>query len=158
MPTWMTSLMGVRPGRLFCFGISIIEVKRFQCLSRSHSQQIAQSAIAFEEQRLGRKPLGNGPSWWRYAGITMHGVCLLRTNPRCNPISAATLQAFHQQLFQVCSDPLKRELERIHGAESLRTDNHKTTAAVQVLSNGTVVQVFVLAGDLLRKVGAEKVH
>ena len=116
----------------------------------SMSQQIAHSAIAFEEQRLGRKPtsvtvvLGGDT-----LAITMHGVLSPAEQVLiASQSGAATLQAFHQQLFQVSSDPLKREIERITGIDVCEADNHKTTAAVQVLSNGTVVQVFVLAGDL----------
>jgi uncharacterized protein YbcI len=117
---------------------------------RSKSQQIAQTAIAFEEQRLGRKPtsvtvvLGGDT-----LAITMHGVLSpAEQTLAATQFGTATLQAFHQQLFQVCSDPLKRDIERITGLKVCESDNHKTTAAVQVLSNGTVVQVFVLVGDL----------
>lgn len=115
----------------------------------SMAQQIAQSAIAFEEQRLGRKPasvtvvLGGDT-----LVITMHGV-LSRTEMTLaeSPAGAAQLQEFHQQLFQISSDPLRREIERITGL-GLREANDKAAAAVQVFSVGTVVQVFLLAGRL----------
>ena len=117
---------------------------------QSMSQQIAQTAIAFEEQRLGRKPtsvtvvLGGDT-----LAITMHGVLSPAEQALAATHSgAATLQAFHQQLFQLSSDPLKQEIERITGLKVCEANNQKTTTAVQVLSNGTVVQVFVLAGDL----------
>ena len=81
--------------------------------------------------------------------LQVHGVLSLAEQTLAETeLGTATLRAFHQQLFQVCSDPLKRDIERITGLKVCEADNHKTTAAVQVLSNGTVVQVFVLAGDL----------
>ena len=115
------------------------------------AQQIAQTAIAFEEQRLGRKPtsvtvvLGGDT-----LVITMHGVLspaeqVLATSPA----GAAQLQEFHQNLFQLSSDPLRREIERITGLEICEDAKNKAAAAVQVFSVGTVVQVFLLAGRLL---------
>src|SRR5476651_2333188 len=112
-------------------------------LPLSMAQQIAQAAIAFEEQRLGRKPssvtvvLGGDT-----LVITMHGVLsLAEKSLAASPASAAKLQEFHQQLFQLSSDPLRQEI-RITGLEICEDDKNKATAAVQVFSVGTVVQVF----------------
>ena len=58
------------------------------------------------------------------------------------------MQEFHQQLFQLSSDPLRREIKRITGLEICEDAKDKATAAVQVFSVGTVVQVFLLAGRL----------
>lgn len=116
----------------------------------SMAQQIAQSAIAFEEQRLGRKPksvtvvLGGDT-----LVITMHGV-LSRAEMTlaASPAGVAKLQEFHQNLFQLSSDPLRQEIKRITGLEICEDATNKAAAAVQVFSVGTVVQVFLLAGRL----------
>jgi uncharacterized protein YbcI len=116
----------------------------------SMAQQIAQTAIAFEEQRLGRKPtsvtvvLGGDT-----LVITMHGVLSPAEKVvAASPAGAAQLQEFHQRLFQLSSDPLRREITRITGLEICAVAKDKATAAVQVFSVGTVVQVFILAGCL----------
>ena len=116
----------------------------------SMAQQIAQTAIAFEEHRLGRKPtsvtvvLGGDT-----LVITMHGVLSPAEQAlAASPAGAAKLQEFHLNLFQLFSDPLRREITRITGLELRETAQDKMTAAVQVFSVGTVVQVFLLAGRL----------
>jgi uncharacterized protein YbcI len=116
----------------------------------SMAQQIAQTAIAFEEQRLGRKPtsvtvvLGGDT-----LVITMHGVLSpAEQGLAASPAGAAQLQEFHQKLFQLSSDPLRREIKRITGLELCEVAKDKASAAVQVFSVGTVVQVFLLAGCL----------
>ena len=116
----------------------------------SMAKQLAQMAIAFEEQRLGRKPtsvtvvLGGDT-----LVITMHGV-LSRAEMTLadNSVGVAKLQEFHQQLFQLSSDPLRREIKRITGLEICEDAKNKATAAVQVFAIGTVVQVFLLVGRL----------
>jgi uncharacterized protein YbcI len=116
----------------------------------SIARQIAQSAVVFEEQRLGRKPasvtvvLGGDT-----LVITMHGVLSLAEKALASsPEGAARLQEFHQNLFQLSSSPLRQEIERITGLEICEDAKNKATAAVQVFSVGTVVQVFLLAGRL----------
>ena len=116
----------------------------------STAQQIAQTAIALEERRLGRKPksvtvvLGGDT-----LVITMHGVLSPAEQAlAASPAGAAQLQEFHQQLFKLSSDPLRQEIKRITGLEVCEAAKDKATAAVQVFSVGTVVQVFLLAGCL----------
>jgi uncharacterized protein YbcI len=114
------------------------------------AQQIAQTAIAFEEQRLGRKPISvtvvlGGDT----LVITMHGVLSPAEKLlAASPTGAAELQEFHQRLFNLSSDPLKQEIERITGLEICEAAKDKATAAVQVFSVGTVVRVFLLTGRL----------
>jgi uncharacterized protein YbcI len=116
----------------------------------SMAQQIAQTAIAFEEQRLGRKPISvtvvlGGDT----LVITMHGVLSPAEKVlAASPAGVAQLQEFHQQLFKLSSDPLRQEIKRITGLEVCEAATDKATAAVQVFSVGTVVQVFLLAGRL----------
>jgi uncharacterized protein YbcI len=116
----------------------------------SMAQQIAQTAIAFEEKRLGRKPtsvtavLGGDT-----LVITMHGVLSpAEQTLAASPAGAAQLREYHQQLFQISSDPLRREIERITGLKICEEAKNKGTAAVQVTVVGTVVQVFLLGGQL----------
>jgi uncharacterized protein YbcI len=116
----------------------------------SMAQQIAQTAIAFEEKRLGRRPtsvtvvLGGDT-----LVITMHGVLSSAEQAlAASPVGAAKLQEYHQQLFEISSDPLRREIERITGLGTCELARNKATSAVQVLLVGTVVQVFLLAGHL----------
>ena len=116
----------------------------------SMAQQIAQTAIAFEQRRLGRKPtsvtvvLGGDT-----LVITMHGVLSpAEKTLAASPTGGARLQEFHQQLFKLFSDPLRQEIKRITGLEIREVATDKATAAVQVFSLGTVVQVFLLAGRL----------
>ena len=114
------------------------------------AQQIAQTAITFEEQRLSRKPtsvtvvLGGDT-----LVITMHGVLSPAEKAlAASPEGAAQLQELHQQLFKLSSDPLRQEIERITGLKICEDGKNKATAAVQVFAIGTVVQVFLLAGRL----------
>jgi uncharacterized protein YbcI len=116
----------------------------------SMAQQIAQTAIAFEEKRLGRKPesvtviLGGDT-----LVITMHGVLSAAEKAlAASPAGAAQLQEYHRQLFEHSSGPLRQEIKRITGLEICEVAEHKATAAVQVFSVGTVVQVYLLAGRL----------
>jgi uncharacterized protein YbcI len=117
---------------------------------KSMAQQIAQTAIAFEEQRLGRKPISvtvvlGGDT----LVITMHGVLSPAEKVlAASPAGAAQLQEFHQQMFKLSWDPLRQEIKRITGLEVCEAAKDKATAAVQVFSVGTVVQVFLLAGHL----------
>ena len=116
----------------------------------SMAQQIAQTAIAFEEQRLGRKPksvtvvLGGDTLVITMRGVLSPAEQALATSPE----GAAQLQVFHEKLFQLSSDPLRREIEKITGLEICEVAKNKAAAAVQVFSVGTVVQVFLLAGRL----------
>jgi len=114
------------------------------------ARQIAQIAIAFQEQRLGRKPtsvtvvLGGDT-----LVITMHGLLSAAEKAlAASPAGAAQLQEFHHQLFKLSSDPLRKEIKRITGLEICEVAKDKATAAVQVFSGGTVVQVFLLVGSL----------
>ena len=114
------------------------------------AQQIAQTAIAFEEQRLGRKPtsvtvvLGGDTLL-----ITMHGVLSpAEMALAASSAGAAQLQEFHQQLFNLSSDPLRREIKRITGLDVCTVAQNRAAAAVQVFAIGTVVQVYLLAGRL----------
>lgn len=114
----------------------------------SMAQQIGQTAIAFEEQRLGRKPksvtvvLGGNTLVITMDGVLSRGEMTLAESS----VGAAKLQEFHQELFNHSSEPLRQEIKRITGLEICEVTKDKPTAAVQVFSTGTVVQVFLLRG------------
>src|SRR5271167_1884108 len=107
----------------------------------SMAQQIAQTAFAFEEHRLGRRPksvtvvLGGDT-----LVITMHGV-LSRAEMILaeNPAGAAKLLEFHQELFHHSSEPLRQAIKRITGLEVCVIAKDNAVAAVQVFPTGTVV-------------------
>lgn len=114
----------------------------------SMAQQIAHTAIAFEQQRLGRRPTSvTAVLADDTLVITMHGV-LSRAEMTLaeSSVGAAKLQEFHQELCNHSSEPLRKEIKRITGLELCEVAKDKPTAAVQVFSTGTVVQVFLLRG------------
>lgn len=117
--------------------------------THSMAQQIGQSAIALEEQRLGRKPKSvtvviGGDT----LVITMHGVLSpAEMSMAVNAAAAAQLQEFHQYLFDHSITALRQEIRRITGLEICDVAKDKA-AAVQVVPIGTVVQVFLLAGRI----------
>src|SRR5258708_2522700 len=130
-PTWTLALAGCSStSACFVFGHRN-HVGRTIPMTQPHSmaQQIGQTAIAFEEQRLGRKPtsvtvvLGGDT-----LVITMHGVLSPAEKAlAASPAGAAELMVFHQQLFQLSSDPLRREITRITGLEISEIAKDKVT-------------------------------
>jgi uncharacterized protein YbcI len=119
-------------------------------LDPSVAQQIAQAAIAFQQQRTGHKP--------KSAAVVLSGDTLLITLDGAlspaekalaqSPEGAAQLQEFHRQLFSNSADELRQEIERITGVEVREaTAEVETTigTVAQVFTTGTMVQVFLLA-------------
>ena len=116
----------------------------------SMAEQIAQSAIAFEEHRLGRRPksvtvlLGGNTLVITMQGVLSPAEMALAVSPK----GATQLQEFHQHLFNDSSGRLREEIKRITGLEVCEDATHSATAAVQVFAVGTVVQMFLLDGRL----------
>ena len=110
----------------------------------SKAQQIAQVARAFEQQTTGRPPsrvsvvLSEDTLVITLRGTMSQAETVLAKRPD----GAAQLREFHRQLFTTASEPLRREITRITGA-----DVREATAEVET-STGTVVQVFSLAQAL----------
>ncbi len=117
------------------------------------AQQIAQAAIAFQEQRTGHAPtsvtvvLGADT-----LVITLHGAfspaeqALAKT-----PEGAAHVQKFHRELFANSCEPLRQEIKRITGVdvqEATAEVEPTTSTIVQVFTTGTMVQVFQLAQNV----------
>jgi uncharacterized protein YbcI len=114
------------------------------------AQQIAQAAIAFEQQRTGHTPksvtvvLSDST-----LVITLHGVLSEAEKVLArSPEGAAQLQDFHRQLFANASESLRQEIKRITGVEvrEATAEVEPTTGTVVgVFTTGTTVQVYLLA-------------
>ena len=119
-------------------------------LDPSMAQQIAQAAIAFQQQRTGHEPKSvavvlSGDTLL----ITLHGALSPAEKALAqSPEGAAQVQEFHRQLFTNSADELRQEIKRITGVEVREaTAEVETTTGtvVQVFTTGTMVQVFLLA-------------
>jgi uncharacterized protein YbcI len=119
-------------------------------LDPSVAQQIAQSAIAFHQQRTGHEPQSaavvlSGDTLL----ITLHGALSPAEKALAqSPAGAARLQEFHRQLFTTSADGLRQEIKRITGVEvregSAEIEPTSGTV-VQVFKTGAMVQVFLLS-------------
>jgi uncharacterized protein YbcI len=119
----------------------------------TRAQQIARVASAFERQRTGHAPesvavIISGDT----LVVTLRGalspaeLALAQT-----PAGAAQVQAFHRLLFTTACGPLRKEIGRITGVEVREAAAEVEPAAgavAQVFTDGTIVQVFLLAGSL----------
>ena len=116
----------------------------------SVAQQIAQAAIACQQQRTGHEP--------KSAAVVLSGDMLLITlygalSPAekalaQDPDGAAQVQEFHRQLFASSADELRQENKRITGVdvrEATAEIETTTGTVVQIFTTGTMVQVFSLA-------------
>ena len=119
-------------------------------LDPSVAQQIAQAAIAFQQQRTGHAP--------QSVAVILSGDTLMITLHEAlspaekalaqSPEGAARVQEFHRQLFANSADELREEIKRITGVEVREaTAEVETTTGtvVQTFTTGTMVQVFQLA-------------
>ena len=121
-----------------------------ESLNPSAAQQIAQAAIAFQQQRTGHEPKSvavvlSGDTLL----ITLHGALSQAEKALAqSPAGAAQVQEFHRQLFASSADELRQEIKRITGVEVREATAEvetKTGTVVQVSTTGTMVQVFLLA-------------
>ena len=119
-------------------------------LDPSVAQQIAQAAIAFQQQRTGHEPKSvavilSGDTLL----ITLHGALSSAEKALAqSPEGAAQVQEFHKQLFTNSSELLRQEIKRITGVdvrEATAQVETTTGTVVQVFTTGTMVQVFLLA-------------
>ena len=117
------------------------------------AEQIAQAAVACQQQRTGHKP--------QSVAVVLSGDTLLialhgALSPAEKALAqsregAAQVQEFHRQLFTSSADELRQEIKRITGVEvrEATTQVETTTGTVvQVFTIGTMVQVFLLAQDV----------
>src|SRR5947209_20565828 len=117
------------------------------------AEQIAQVAIAFEERRTGHRPQSATVVLSEdTVVITLHGALSPAEKALArSPEGAAQVQEFHRQLFNNSSEPLRQEIKKITGVE-VRQETAEvetaTGAVVHAFTTGTVVQVYLLAGDV----------
>jgi len=119
----------------------------------SMAQQIAQAAKAFEHERTGHAPtavtvvLSNDALVITLRGALSEAEKALSRDPD----GAAKLQEFHGQLFATTAGTLQRAIERITGArvrDASAEIEPRTGCVAKVFTTGTVVQVFLLAGNV----------
>lgn len=115
--------------------------------------QIAAAAKAFEQQRTGHQPQSVTVVLSDDAlVITLHGALSEAEKALAkDEHGAAKVQEFHQQLFASAAGPLRAEIERIAGVK-IRAASAEIEpsdgAVVRALASGTIVQVFLLAGNV----------
>ena len=117
------------------------------------AQQIGRAALAFQHLRTGHVPrsvavvLGEDT-----LVITLHGALSPAERALAqSPEGAAQVQEFHRQLFNDSADALRQEIKRITGVEVREATAEvepATGTVVQAFTSGTVVQVFLLAGNV----------
>lgn len=114
------------------------------------AQQIAEAAIAFEQQTTGHAPKSvNVVLNADMLVIAMRGVLSPAEKALArNPAGAAQVREFHRQLFATASESLRQEIKRITGLavrEATAEIETITGTVVQAFATGTVVQVYLLA-------------
>jgi uncharacterized protein YbcI len=117
------------------------------------AQEIARAAIAFEQRRTGNHLPKS------VTVVLSEGTLVITLHEALSPAEramsqstagAAQVQEFHRQLFASSSDSLRQEINRITGMdvrEATAEIEPASGAVVQAFTTGTVVQVFLLAGN-----------
>ena len=114
------------------------------------AQQVAFAASAFQQQRTGHLPKSvtvvlSGET----LVITLHGALSPAEKALAkSPAGAAQVQEYHRQLFTDACAPLRQEIKKITGVEVREATAEiemRNGSVVQVLTSGTMVQVFLLA-------------
>lgn len=116
----------------------------------SLAEQIARAASAFETVRTGNTPKSVSVVMAENTlVITLHGALSAAEQALArSPEGAAQVQEFHRQLFANASDSLRQEIKRITGVEVREATAEiepATGTVVGVFTNGTTVQVYLLA-------------
>jgi uncharacterized protein YbcI len=121
------------------------------------AQQVANAAIAFQQQRTGHTPQAvtvvlSGET----LVITLHGALTPAEQALAGSAAGAVqVQEFHRQLFASSSEELRREIKRITGVEVREAAAEVETATgtvVHAFTSGTMVQVFLLNQTLSAEV------
>jgi uncharacterized protein YbcI len=114
------------------------------------AQQIAQVAIAFQQQRTGHSPTAVTVVLSADTlVVTLHGALSPAEQALAQSSEGAVqMQDFHRQLFADSCEPLRDEIKRITGVdvrEAAAEIEPITGTVIQVFTTGTVVQIFRLA-------------
>ena len=119
----------------------------------SVEQQIATAISAFQKQITGHSPKA-------VTVVLSEDTLLITLYDALTPAEralaksadgAAKVQEFHRQLFATSSESLRQEIERITGRqvrEATAEVDPTTGAIVHAFTTGTVVQVFLLTGNV----------
>jgi uncharacterized protein YbcI len=121
--------------------------------SRSMAEQIAQVVTAFQQETTGIEPTSVSVVLGQDTiVVTIHGT--LSPAERAlsvSPEGAAKVEDFHRQLFLSASESLREKIKRITGMEvrEARAEVEPASGTViQVFTSGTMVQVFLLSGNV----------
>ncbi|MDB5325650.1 MAG: hypothetical protein JWM57_1219 [Phycisphaerales bacterium] len=117
------------------------------------AEQIARAATAFQERQTGRAPTAvNVVLSGGTVVVTLHGALSPAEQALAkNPDRAAKMRDFHRQLFLASADAMGNEVRRITGLDVREADAElapQSNNVVQIFSDGTMVQVFLLAGKV----------
>jgi uncharacterized protein YbcI len=129
-PTWSnTSGCSATPAFLVLGCVrryqSLLGGQAMEKLDPSVAEQIAQAAIAFQQQRTGHEPQSvavvlSGDTLL----ITLHGALSPAEKTLSqSPEGAAQVQEFHRQLFANSADELRQEIKRDHRGRGARSDH-----------------------------------
>ena len=120
---------------------------------RTMAEQIAQVVTGFQQQTTGVEPTSVSVVLSQDTlVVTIHGALspAERTLSR-SPEGAAQVEGFHRQLFLSASESLREEIKRITGMDVREARAEVEPASgtlVHVFTSGTMVQVFLLSGNL----------
>lgn len=121
--------------------------------AQTMAQQIAQAANEFQERLTGHPPASVSVVLGADTlVITLHGALSAAEQKMVEtPEGAAKVQEFHKNLFATALDQLRPQIKRITGMDVRQASAEvetKSGAVVQVFTNGTAVQVFLLSGNV----------
>ncbi|MHB0957169.1 MAG: Na-translocating system protein MpsC family protein [Pirellulaceae bacterium] len=118
----------------------------------SMARQVAEAAHTFELRRTGRVPTSVTVLMAeRTLVISVHGALSEAEKAVARiPTGAAQVQEFHRQLFAHSCGWLTQEIKRITNVDvqEAMAEVETTGTVVQTFSDGTIVQVFLLAAPL----------
>src|ERR1043166_1949575 len=122
----------------------------------SMAQQIARAAVAFEQKRTGHTPKSVTVVLSDNTVVnTLHGALAPAERALAqSPAGAAQVQEFHRTLFTSAAPSMWDEIKRITGVgvhEAAAEVEPTTRTHMQAFTTGTVVQVFLLAGNVPRE-------
>lgn len=118
----------------------------------TEAQQIAELVSAYQSQSTGHKPKAVSVVLSEDTlVITLREALSAAERTLAQSSAGATqVQEFHRQLFASSSQSLREEIERITGRrvrEATAEVEPTTGSIVHAFTTGTVVQVFLLAGE-----------
>jgi uncharacterized protein YbcI len=116
------------------------------------ARQIAEAASTFQHQQTGHTPKAVTVVLSEDTlVVTLHEALTPAEKALSqSPAGAVQVQEFHRQLFSHCSEALRQEIKRITGRnarEAAAEVEPLTGAVVHAFTTGTMVQVFLLAGQ-----------